>query len=301
MRLLKLLQPAALLASLIAWPAASHANACNNRVQILPVARVVEIDAASGPLYGVLTKNAREPNFLGPKEVVLTFDDGPLPWITRDILATLDRFCAKATFFSVGQMAVAYPETLREIIARGHTLGTHTWSHPLNLRRKTTAAAIDEIERGFAGVTAAAGVDVAPFFRFPGLSDSPALLAYLQSRHIATFTVDVVSNDSYINDPARLLATSLARVEAQRGGIILMHDIKASTARMLPALLTTLAERGYKLVHMVPKDHFEPRPDLMREVAPRVAAMPADTRDTCICRSTARSGRCGWPASTARR
>ena len=66
---------------------------------------------------------------------MLTFDDGPMPWITTSILDTLDQHCTKATFFSVGRMAIAYPETTRAIMLRGHTLGTHTWSHPLNIAR----------------------------------------------------------------------------------------------------------------------------------------------------------------------
>ncbi|WP_273827979.1 polysaccharide deacetylase family protein, partial [Providencia rettgeri] len=79
-------------------------------------------------------KQAKEPRFLEPKEVILTFDDGPLPAITRSVLDTLDQFCTKATFFEIGEMAIAYPSTVKSVLARGHTVGTHTWSHPLNLR-----------------------------------------------------------------------------------------------------------------------------------------------------------------------
>ena len=56
-----------------------------------------------------MTKRTKETSFLEPKEVVLTFDDGPVPWVTTPILDTLDKFCTKATFFSVGEMALAYP------------------------------------------------------------------------------------------------------------------------------------------------------------------------------------------------
>ena len=56
------------------------------------------------------------------KEVVLTFDDGPIPATTNKILSALARECTKATFFPVGHMARAYPSTLRNIAARGHTI-----------------------------------------------------------------------------------------------------------------------------------------------------------------------------------
>ncbi|MEI9901756.1 MAG: polysaccharide deacetylase family protein [Hyphomicrobium sp.] len=253
-------------------PAAAD-EICANPKDALGVARVVEIDAKSGPLFGAFTKYEKEPRFLGPKEVVLTFDDGPLPKYTKPILEALDKFCTKATFFSVGQMAQAYPDWSKEVMGRGHTLGTHTWSHPMNLKALPLARAEDQVERGFAAVALAAGQPIAPFFRFPGLSDSGPLLDYMQKRGIAAFTVDVVSNDSYIGSPSRLAARTIAQVEQHNGGIILFHDIKSSTAAALPTILTELKKRGYKVVHMRSKSVFEPLPALTAELeAKRVAS-----------------------------
>jgi peptidoglycan/xylan/chitin deacetylase (PgdA/CDA1 family) len=239
---------------------------CPNPQTALGVSRIVEIDAKTGPLFGGFTKYEKEPRFLGPKEVVLTFDDGPMPKHTKPILDALDKFCTKATFFYVGQMAQAYPDMVKEVMGRGHTMGTHTWSHPMNLRALSLEKAEDQIERGFAAVALAAGQPIAPFFRFPGLSDSGPLLAHLQERGIAAFTVDVVSNDSYIGSPSRLAARTLAQVEHQNGGIILFHDIKASTAAALPTILTELKKRGFKVVHMRSKSVFEPLPALTAEL-----------------------------------
>ncbi len=75
-------------------------------------------------------------------------------------------------------------------------------SHPNNLKRLSPEKAQDEIERGFAAVALGAATGIAPFFRFPGLNDSDELLTYLQSRGIASFTVDVISNDSFIGSPS---------------------------------------------------------------------------------------------------
>lgn len=245
-------------------------------VEGLGVSRVVEIDTSTGPLYGDMSKYLREESFLGPKEIVLTFDDGPLPWITKSILDTLDRYCTKATFFSVGQMALAYPDLPKDVIARGHTLGAHTWSHPMNIARLNFEKAKDQIERGFAAVALAAGQPIAPFFRFPGLSDSDPLLSYLQTRGIASFTVDVVSNDSFIASPSRLLQHTLQQVEQRNGGILLFHDIKASTAKALPGILKELQARGYKVVHMRAKTTAVPIASLEAELAPVLAKKMAE-------------------------
>jgi peptidoglycan-N-acetylglucosamine deacetylase len=238
----------------------------------LGVSRIVNIDASTGPLFGEITKFRQQPNLLKPKEVVLTFDDGPMPWITKSIMDTLDRYCTKATFFSVGRMAMAYPETTREIQHRGHSLGTHTWSHPMNMRRMGIEQSSAEIERGFAAVAAAAGGPIAPFFRFPGLSDSGPMLEHLQKRNVATFTVDVVSNDSYISSVERLTSETLAKVEARQGGIMLFHDIKAVTARALPGILAELQRRGYRVVHMTATAPFQPDPRYSVEFAAKIAA-----------------------------
>ncbi len=248
----------------------SASAACNPSSGI-GLARVANIDTSNGPLFGEHTGYQRASNFLAPKEVVLTFDDGPMPGVTKSILDTLENHCTKATFFSVGRMAIAYPATAREILARGHTLGTHTWSHPLNLRRMKPEAAVDEMERGFAAVALAAGQPIAPFFRFPGLNDNAALLTHLQNRKVATFTVDVISNDSYIHDASRLIEYTLAQVEARKGGIVLFHDIKAATARALPVILAELKARGYTVVHMRPAANFEPAPGYEAQLAPALA------------------------------
>jgi peptidoglycan/xylan/chitin deacetylase (PgdA/CDA1 family) len=253
------LSPVALVAAVILGTLTTiRAAACPAPAAALGVARVVEIDTAGGPIFGSLTSQARETRFLAPKEVVLTFDDGPMPGITSSILDTLDRFCTKATFFSVGRMAVAHPALVREVLGRGHTLGTHTWSHPMNLPRLSAERARDQIDSGFAAVALAASAPIAPFFRFPGLSDSPALLDHLQRRGIAAFTVDVVSNDSYIADPGRLVARTLQQTQAANGGILLFHDIKHVTARALPTILRELKVRGFSVVHLRAKTPHVP-------------------------------------------
>ena len=92
--------------------------------------------------------NTRETLPLADHEVVLTFDDGPLPRNSNQILEILASQCVKATFFTIGRMAQSFPESVRKLRDAGHTIGTHTQNHPLNMNsmpieragRKSTTA-----------------------------------------------------------------------------------------------------------------------------------------------------------------
>ena len=104
-------------------------------------------------------------------EVVLTFDDGPLPKYSNQILDILAAHCAKATFFLVGRQANDNPEGVRKVRDAGHTVATHSQNHPTGMDRLPLDRSRQEIEQGIASVTAALadGTAPAPFFRIPGL------------------------------------------------------------------------------------------------------------------------------------
>lgn len=282
------------------WNTPASADDCKDPATALGVSRIVEIDTTNGPMFGTATKREKEENFLADDEVVLTFDDGPVPRVTGPILDILDEFCTKATFFPVGRMAFSYPATLKDVVARGHTVGGHTWSHPNNLTRLSTEKAIDQIERGFAALALAASTNIAPFFRFPGLNDSDELLDYLQRRNIASFTVDVISNDSYIGNPRAIAERTLRLTSARKGGsILLFHDLKRPTARALPAILAGLKARGFKVVHLVPKTSLTPLATLDAELQPVLAkAKPGALKPIYGPPAEARTREGGRPAVT---
>jgi len=198
------------------------------------------------------------------REIVLTFDDGPIAATTNVILDTLDRHCVKATFFPVGGMAMLGSDTLREIALRGHTIGSHTWSHPLSIRSMPFERIRAEIEMGFAAVSHAAGEPIAPFFRFPGLGDSPEAAAYLASRNISIWSVDVVAGDAERGaTPDRITRNTITRLERLGKGIVLFHDTKRTTAKALDGILTILENDGYKVVHIVSNTAYQPDPEVL--------------------------------------
>ncbi len=224
---------------------------CVNRTDLLGVSRVVEIDTTSGPRFGD-QYSKDEVKFLQPGEVVLTFDDGPMRRYTLPILDALDEQCVRATFFSVGRMAISDPATLQETARRGHTIGIHTWSH-----KKLSALGADamkrEVELGASAVAGALGTPIAPFFRFPYLGHSKSSLAYIQGRGMGIFGIHVDSADFRTKSPGVVLRNVMSQLDREKKGIILFHDIQPSTAGALASLLAELKTRGYKVVHMVPK------------------------------------------------
>ena len=201
---------------------------------------------------------------LAPGEVVLTFDDGPRPPYTNHVLKALADECLQAVFFMVGRQAIAHPQMVWQIRAAGHTVGTHTQNHPLH--RMSPEHAEREIDAGIVSVGAALGSPraLAPFFRFPGLFRSVEAERHLQARGLMSWSVDVDSYDWKPIGPTQMLAHTLARLEARRGGILLMHDVQPKTALMLPTLLAELKSRGYRIVHVVPASQDRvPLPDMV--------------------------------------
>src|SRR5580700_9204668 len=101
-------------------PAAAPAQPGCDRPNALGVARTVQIDTTGGPGFGF--EHFKTHDFLRPKEVVLTFDDGPWPGRTPVVLAALASECVKATFFPVGKHAMARPDILKQVAEQGHTV-----------------------------------------------------------------------------------------------------------------------------------------------------------------------------------
>lgn len=239
------------LAAMVFVAPALAIEVCPGNPNALGVSRILEIDTTGGPRFGTFHYPATLA--LNPGEVVLTFDDGPRAKTTLSIMRSLDAECVKATFFVVGSLAVEEPDVVRQLAAHGHTIGSHNWVDAYGLGHMRLDRATRQIEKGFAANRYAAGMPVAPFFRFPGLEGSYAVNAYLASRNIATFSFDIGSDDRRRLSARSILKRTLARLERRGGGIILLHDIHESTAAALPVLLAELKERGFRVVHVVPR------------------------------------------------
>jgi peptidoglycan/xylan/chitin deacetylase (PgdA/CDA1 family) len=196
---------------------------------------------------------------LARKDIALTFDDGPNPHVTPKVLQVLAQHCIKATFFPVGQYAAARPDLVRAEAAAGHVIGAHTWDHPDNLRRLSLAAAELEIARGFkaaedalAAAPAADRAQLAPFFRFPGLNDSPTLRVWLGQRQMTVIGADLGADDWLGISAAEIERRAIRYAAESGGGVLILHDTHLHTAAALSDLISELEERGYRFVQLAP-------------------------------------------------
>ena len=243
----------ALAGMVFAWPAL--AADCPGNPDAIGTSRTITVDPAALSRIGDMQYRQATP--LGPKEVVLTFDDGPAPPMTNRVLEILQSECVKATFFLIGRNARAFPAIVQQIANDGHTVANHTQNHPF--ATMSPGRGIQEIENGYRSIASAlesTGKKPAPFFRFPGLKTTPALENYLRGRGISAMSTDFLADDWYRRiTPDGILAKALARLEARGGsGMMLLHDVKPGTALILPQLLKELKERGYSIVHLVPAE-----------------------------------------------
>ena len=184
----------------------------------LGVARTIVVDPREHARIGAFQYSETLP--LNDKEVVLTFDDGPVPRHTSTVLETLASECTKATFFMVGQMANAYPAMVRRVHDEGHTIANHSQTHPFTFSRMSVEQAAAQIEGGFASLRAALGDPdaVAPFFRIPGLLRQDSVEQYLAAHGVMTWSVDAVADDWTHINAAEIARRAVSRLEARGKG-----------------------------------------------------------------------------------
>jgi peptidoglycan-N-acetylglucosamine deacetylase len=255
--------------------ACAATDACPGNPNALGTSRVLTISPSEFRRIGSMQYR---PLPLNDHEVVITFDDGPLPPYSNIILDTLASQCVKATYFLIGRMAHQYPSIVRRIYNAGHTIGTHTENHPLALQRLPLRRVGSEVEGGIASVDAALGNPKAlsPFFRIPGLARTNAIDNYLASKALVTWSADVVADDWFRHITAKtIVQRAMQRLEAKGRGILLLHDIHPATAMALPMLLKELKARGFHVVQVVAAgDRPKFLPELVASPAAEKAAWP---------------------------
>jgi len=230
---------------------ASAAEPCPGNPDAIGTSRILTINPSEFARIGSM--QYRETLPLNDHEVVITFDDGPIPPYSNSVLDTLASQCVKATYFLVGEMAQAHPSIVRRIYNAGHSIGTHSQNHPYAFQRLSEQNAEKQVEVGIASVDAALGDAnaISPFFRIPGLGRTDGIETYLASKSLVTWSADVVADDWKHIGASEIVRRAMRRLAEKGRGILLLHDIHPATALALPVLLKELKEHGYHIVQVV--------------------------------------------------
>ena len=291
---------------------ACGAEPCPGNPAALGTSRIITISPSEFSRIGSLQYKQTLP--LNDHEVVITFDDGPIPPYSNIILDTLAAQCVKATYFLVGEMAHSHPSIVRRIYNAGHSIGSHSQNHPFKFQRLSMDAVEHEVDDGIASIDMALGDPKAlsPFFRIPGFGRTDAIDDYLASKALVTWSTDIVADDWKRIGAREIVRRAMRRLEAKGRGILLLHDIHPATVLALPVLLKELKDRGYRVVHVVAAgDHPESIPDAPalptvlrsgRELQPAQARRPFNviiqksaTRTGIAQNSTPKTWRAGLP------
>ncbi|MEH1940878.1 MAG: polysaccharide deacetylase family protein [Nostoc sp.] len=180
------------------------------------------------------------------KVIALTFDDGPWPESTAEVLDILRKNQIKATFFVIGQNVKNYPALLKQEVAEGHVIGNHTWHHWYQfLNPQAAAYEIDHTEDIIYQTT---GLKT-NLFRPPGGIMHNGVVDYARN---SKYSIILWSSDSidYSRPPVPKLIGNVFR-EAKPGGIVLMHDgggNRSKTVQALPEIIANFRNQGYRFV-----------------------------------------------------
>ncbi|MEZ2233894.1 polysaccharide deacetylase family protein [Microcoleus sp.] len=179
------------------------------------------------------------------KAIALTFDDGPWPTTTVQILDILKQNNIKGTFFWVGRYLQVYPELGKKVAQAGHAIGNHTWNHQYIKYNEEGAAR--EIDRTTSLIEELTGIRTY-MFRPPGGILNNGLAAYAQKKN---YTVVMWSADSLDWRTATQSLMENVMRQANSGGIVLMHDgggNRSRTVEALPNIIAKLKKEGYTFV-----------------------------------------------------
>jgi len=181
------------------------------------------------------------------KAIALTFDDGPWPETTLQMLAILQQNHVKATFFWVGTALQEQPEIAQKVVAAGHAIGNHTWHHWYRSMDADTAA--KEIEDTAALTYRITGVKT-QLFRPPGGFLNNGVAAYAKKQNYAVIMWSVSSADTDWKAAPEAFTNNVLK-GVKPGAIVLMHDGGGNhqkTVQALPAIIMGLKQQGYRFV-----------------------------------------------------
>lgn len=179
-----------------------------------------------------------------PKTVALTFDDGPSPVFTPQILAILKKYNVKATFFAVGASAKEYPYLIKQILADGHAINDHSMTHPM-LTKLSDAGLYREVVDSEKAITAAGGIK--PLcLRYPFGASNAHVRDYIREHGMTPVSMGFNSFDYERPGKEKIVSWVLKNVHS--GQVFLFHDgyfRREQTVAALPEIIEGIKAQGY--------------------------------------------------------
>jgi peptidoglycan-N-acetylglucosamine deacetylase len=261
--------------SMISWAAAEDTPAASPSPSPSPASSAEAPTGASKPATWFNV------NVDGPY-IAMTFDDGPSPETTPRLLDILKQRNIKATFFMIGQNAERNPAIVQRILAEGHEIGNHSWTHP-QLSKLSDDRVTEEVNKTQAAIKNACGYT-------PVLLRPPygAITARQKQWIEQQFGLSVIiwSVDPFDwKRPGASVIEQRILAGARPGAIILSHDIHKQTVDAMPATLDALAAKGFKFVTVSqliamnkPKSSASPSPQSRPSASPRSSPSKKHTK-----------------------
>lgn len=184
------------------------------------------------------------------KQVALTFDDGPDVYYTPQILDILKQNNIKATFFIIGMRAQAHPEMIHRIVNEGHSIGNHSWDHPV-LTKLSVDEVQEEVQKTEQVLYNITGIKTA-LFRPPYGSATSQQIDEISSLGYSIIDWSVDTRDWNKTSVPQIM--SFVSKEVYPGGIILQHcaggkdENLSNTIKALPQIIRSLRNQGYSFV-----------------------------------------------------
>jgi peptidoglycan-N-acetylglucosamine deacetylase len=214
--------------------------------------------------------------------IAMTFDDGPSPETTPRLLDILKQRNIKATFFMIGQNAERNPEIVKRILAEGHEIGNHSWTHP-QLSKLSDQRVTDEITKTQDAIKNACGYTPV-ILRPPYGAITSRQKDWIERQFGLSIIMWSVDPFDWKRPGASVIEQRIL-AGARPGAIILSHDIHKQTVDAMSATLDALAQKGFKFVTVSqliamnqPKSSPTPSPESNPSASPRQSPNKKRTR-----------------------
>jgi peptidoglycan-N-acetylglucosamine deacetylase len=211
---------------------------------LLPLFLAAMIYASYSIQLGVYVKCLCKSKHAG-KVLALTFDDGVDPVTTPLVLDVLKKYGVPATFFIIGSKAEKYPELVKRIVAEGHEIGNHSYSHQGMFPLLSNRAMVDDLQKGERILHKLSGKEII-YFRPPFGVTNPTIAKAVSTMGYTTIGWSIRSLDTLNKEREWVRKRVLKRLH--NGGVILLHDNRPAADLLLEMILKGIAQKGYKII-----------------------------------------------------